>query len=59
MVGRALLVVYDFYVSIPLPNAISALLIFKKDIPRITSNLVSATKNVFWKNLGLPPLFST
>ena len=45
MVGRALLVVYDFYLSVLLLNATSALLISKKGIPKTTSNLVSATKN--------------
>ena len=55
----ALMVVYDFHVSVLLPNATSALLIFKKRIPKITSNLVSATKKVFWKNLGLLFLSST
>ena len=46
VVGRALLVVYDFYASVFSSNATSVLLIFKKGIPRITSNLVLATKNV-------------
>ena len=59
MVSRALLVVYNFYVGDLLSNAISALLIFKKNILKITSNLVSAIKKVSWKDLGLPPLFST
>ena len=58
VVSRALLVVYNFHVSIFSPNAMSALLIFRKDISRITSNLVLATRKVFWKNLGLPPLDS-
>ena len=45
--------------SIYLPNDTSALLIFKKDILRITSNLVSATRKISWKNLGLFVLSST
>ena len=49
VVGRALLVVYDFYVSVPSPNDTSVLLSFKKGISRITSNLMSATKNVSLK----------
>ena len=46
MVGRALLVIYDFHVSVFLLNDTSVLLSFKKGIPKITLNLVSATKNV-------------
>ena len=58
VVGRALLVVYNFYVSVLSSNIMFVLLIFKKSISRIISNLVSATEKIFWKNLGLPPLSS-
>ena len=46
MVSRALLIIQNFYISIFLLNNIFALLIFKKNIPKIISNLILATKKV-------------
>ena len=45
--------------SVFLLNDIFALLIFGKNISKTISNLVSAIKIFFWKNLDLPALFST
>ena len=47
MVDRALLIMKNFYMSVFSPNNTSALLIFKKGNPRITSNLILAIKNIF------------
>ena len=46
MVGKALLVVQNFYINVFLLNDTFAWLIFKKNIPRINLNLVLATKNL-------------
>ena len=58
MVDKASIVIKNFYMSIFLLNDMSVLLIYKKNIPRITSNLVLATNKISWKNLSLPTLFS-
>ena len=59
MVNRILLEIYDFHMSVFLSSAMSALLIFKKGILKITLNLMLATRKISWKNLGLPPLSFT
>lgn len=59
VINRTLLVIYDFYMRFFSLNNTSILLIFKKNIFGITSNLVLATRKVSWKNLSLPTLFST
>ena len=58
MVYMALLIIQDFYISVFLLNNMFVLLIFKKSIPKITSNLILAIKKIFKKNLGLPTLSS-
>ena len=59
MIGKALLVMKNFYESIFFLNNTSALLIFKKSIFKITLTLMSISKKVFWKNLGQSALFFT
>ena len=49
VMDKILLMVKVFYISVFSPNDISALLNFKKNISKITLNLVLATKKVFLK----------
>ena len=46
MVGRTLLIIDDFYISILSSNNILVLLRLRKDISRTISILVSAIKNI-------------
>lgn len=59
MVEKALAVVYNFYWSSRLLKLILTLLKVKKDISKVTSMLMFANKNVFFKKWDFPSLFFT